>query len=78
VWFRSVQTDGDAAWVCKFARMLTQILCKSLLKFLRDVVFLVKVGGDLGTRSGKSVLALATDEGSTFDIYVEVAARKQT
>jgi hypothetical protein len=60
--------DGDAAWVCEFARVLTQTLCESLSKFLRDVVFLVEVGGDLGTRSGKSVLALATDEGSIFDM----------
>jgi hypothetical protein len=78
VWFRSVRTDRDVAWVCEFARVLTQISRKSLSKFLGNAVLLVEVGGDLRIRRGKSVLALATDKGSTFDIYVEIAARKRT
>lgn len=67
VLFRSVRTDRDATWVCKFAQVLTQILSESLLKYLRNAVFFVEVCGDLGIRSGKSVVALATDEGLTFE-----------
>jgi hypothetical protein len=78
VWFGSVRTDGDAGWVCEFARVLTQISRESLPKLLGNAMLLLKVGCDLRIRSGKSVLALATDEGSTFDIYVEIAARQQT
>jgi phosphatidate phosphatase APP1 len=78
VWFRSVRTDRDAAWVCEFAQVLTQIFRESLSRFLRNAVLLVKVSCDLGIRSGKSVFALARDEGSTFNIHVEIAARKRT
>lgn len=34
-----------------------------------NAVLLVEVGCDLRTRSGKSVLVFATDEGSTFAIH---------
>jgi hypothetical protein len=57
---------------------LTQISRESLSKLLGNAVLLLKVGCNLGICSGESVLALATDESSTFDIYVEIVARQRT
>tara|TARA_R110002003_G_scaffold914_4_gene21850 strand:+ start:2030 stop:2185 length:156 start_codon:yes stop_codon:yes gene_type:complete len=45
--YRALWTGRKAAGISEAAWMFAYVLCKSLAKFLGDIVFLVKMGCDL-------------------------------
>ena len=69
-----MRTGRNTARGPEFTRMLLQILCEPLAELLGNVVFPGEVGGDLGARSGESVLASATYQGLAVAIYMQIAA----
>jgi hypothetical protein len=73
----SLWTKRDAAWVPEGARVLTQMLRKPFAQLLGDAVFPIQMGRDLRVRRGEGEFALATYQGSTLAVHVEMAARQK-
>jgi hypothetical protein len=70
MWYRSVRTNRETTGVPELMQVLTQTSRQSRSQFLRNAVLLVKVGSDLGVCSSESVLAPATDKGTTLNVHV--------